>query len=52
MRAEKPDEPKLSKKAAAKAAAKAEEAAAPPPAEPEAPVADATEAEASEEWDR
>ena len=36
VRAEKPDEPKLSKKAAAKAAAKAEEAAAPPAAEPEA----------------
>ena len=36
VRAEKSDEPKLSKKAAAKAAAKAEEAAAPPAAEPEA----------------
>jgi len=39
VRAEKPDEPKLSKKAAAKAAAKAEEAASPPAAEPEAPAA-------------
>ena len=44
VRAEKPDEPKLSKKAAAKAAAKAEEAAAPPPAEPE-PEAPAAEPE-------
>jgi small subunit ribosomal protein S16 len=39
VRAEKPEEPKLSKKAAAKAAAKAEEAASPPAAEPEAPAA-------------
>ena len=44
VRAEKPDEPKLSKKASAKAAAKAEEAAAPPPAEPE-PAAPAAEPE-------
>jgi small subunit ribosomal protein S16 len=49
VRAEKPDEPKLSKKAAAKAAAKAEEAAAPPPAEPEAPAAEAEPAAAEPE---
>jgi small subunit ribosomal protein S16 len=49
VRAEKPDEPKLSKKAAAKAAAKAEEAAAPPAAEPEAPSAEAEPAAAEPE---
>jgi small subunit ribosomal protein S16 len=50
VRAEKPDQPKLSKKAAAKAAAAAEEAAAPAPeveAAPEAPDA-APEAESAE----
>jgi small subunit ribosomal protein S16 len=49
VRAEKPDEPKLSKKAAAKAAAKAEEAAAPPAPEPVAPVAEAEPAAAEPE---
>ena len=49
VRAEKPDEPKLSKKAAAKAAAKAEEAASPPAAEPEAPAAEPEPAAAEPE---
>jgi small subunit ribosomal protein S16 len=56
VRAEKPDAPKVSKKAAAKAATAAEEAAAPPAAEPEPVVetesetlAEAPEPEASGE---